>query len=278
MPLCILEIPRVRYQAMPESRDDDAKNLCDAVLDCTIDGLNIPKKDDREARVAITDGESSRVSVLYTVGLHEYPNCEPESFFPTPEQTRSVCATIHSLATEYPFGVTETSMEAWSDTTFISRPSEPAEPVSSTQLEQFKEIGKYLDQPRMKLVLSPNKRRGISSSGKEGEPPREDDPYREVEKGISKLIAESLGLPERTEIQTELEYAHQADTDISVEVDFQLKPGHSITEEARGFIAREIEKYLNENTLTQEGTAEIWIRQGEPEIFTQTSAARVSQK
>lgn len=112
-------------------------------------------------------------------------------------------------------------MEPWSDTTFIPRSPETIAPDLS-RLPEFREIGERLYQPRLTLVLSPGKLRGISVS-KEGEPPKEESPYQALANEAHSLVAETLGLPEQIGSPVEVIVAHYADSDISVEFDCQPK-------------------------------------------------------
>lgn len=80
------------------------------------------------------------------------------------------------------------------------------------------------------------------------------------------MLAETLGLPEENGGQIELLVAEDCDTRFSVEFDCQPREGFIIPESVRQFAAKKVEHSLNTNSLTREGSAEIWIRQGKPAI------------
>lgn len=80
------------------------------------------------------------------------------------------------------------------------------------------------------------------------------------------MLAETLGLPEENGGQIELLVAEDCDTRFSVEFDCQPREGFIIPESVRQFAAKKAENFLNTNSLTREGSAEIWIRQGKPKV------------
>jgi len=266
MPLCTLEIPRQQYAVMSaESKNQTAPDLCNTALDLTLQKLSIPNPKDREVRIVASPTLTrSKISVSFTVGLHEYSDFEPEAFFPTRGQIRSAGAHIQSNVGASLFQVAETRMEAWRDTTFVIRSPDVSEPIPPKLSEPLEKIGRRIEQPRVCLALSPNMVSGTSFS-KELEPPRESEPYKGIVREISALIVETFGLPEQTQVQTEVLSACYADSDISVEFDCQPEEGYLIPEELREYAAKRIERCLNQNQLTKAGEAGIWIRQGKPQ-------------
>lgn len=269
MPLCTLKIPKANRITLSVEKREEANNLCNEVLDVVLHDLKIPDPEDREIKVVFSEENEAGISVSFTTG-NVYPGFEPESFLPTKEQLETVTAKIQSLAGESSIKVDETTMEAWANTTFILRENAFVEVAPPEKLELLKEIGKSINSPKVKLVLSPKKQVGISAPTKEGEPPKEEDPYQEVAKEISAVIAESLGLPEELKVKFEVEHTLIADADVSVEFDCNSEKG-LIPEKLREYIASKVGEYLDKNNLTKDGSAEVWIRQGEPEIVTKAA-------
>jgi len=272
MPLCTLEIPRQQYVAMStEFKNQKVSDLCNVALNLTLQKLGIPDPEDREIRIVTSPKVSRpRLSVSFTVGPHEYPDFEPEAFFPTRSQIRTAGTHIQLIASASPFQVAETRMEAWKNTTFLIRSTDVPEPQPPKLSESLEKIGKCIKQPRICVAISPKMASGASLS-KELEPSGEIEPFRGVAREISGLLAETLGLPEQTQIKSEVLLTCYADTDVSVEFDCQPKGSSLIPDELREYAARKVEQYLNRHQLTKTGEAEIWIRQGNPQTEIITS-------
>ncbi|OGM37013.1 hypothetical protein A3E13_03620 [Candidatus Woesebacteria bacterium RIFCSPHIGHO2_12_FULL_40_20] len=276
MPLCTIKIPRDKYDGIPpETRDEIIISSGNQALDITLNGLRIPDSEDREIRILVSkDIPETEMSLSFTVGPNEYPDFAPDqnSFFPRAEDIHHVGMEIQSEASNSPLNVSTTKMEAWSDTTFIiCSPENKDEPKFLDNLEALQEIGKYINEPRVTLVVSPAMVEGASSNERESS--REAESFENVAEKISDLLAESLGLPEQKERNTEVKVAQQADSGISIEFDCLPKEGHLIPQELREYVGRKIEHYLNTHGfIRNEGDAEIWIRQGNPETNIVTSA------
>lgn len=255
MPLCTLEIPR--YSTLK----DKGAQLCESALTQLSRTLEIPDPGDRETRVVDTDIRVPKMRISFTVGPNEYPAYAPKnSFSPSEDQIQTAGTIIQSKARGR--GVTETTIEAWENTTFHVR--DPNAPPPSPY-QPNKEIGRQISQPKLILVLSPDKAsKMVSSSRKETEPLKENGPYIGLAKETARRILEALGIPGNTECQTEVVKAKVADCDFSVEFDCQPAPGVKVSQEDRINAALQVEQLLNHSGLTQEGSAEIWIRQGDP--------------
>ena len=76
-------------------------------------------------------------------------------------------------------------------------------------------------------------------------------------------MTEILGRP----VVSEVVFAQVADTDVSVEFDCEID-GSQIPEEVRIYLAESALHILESSPLTREGSAEVWIRQGQPETIT----------
>ena len=127
--------------------------------------------------------------------------------------------------------------------------------------ETLREIGGGLNKPRIKMILSPQKREG-SSFSKEQNLSSEIE-YQGIASEISKHMTEILK-PENA-VTAEVEFADSADTDISVEFDCEVEPNKLIPPEVREYMAESVLHILDSNRSTKDGSGEVWIRQGQPE-------------
>ena len=276
MPLCTIKIPRDKYDGIsPETRDEIILSSGNNALDKTLKALKIPDPEDREMRVLVSrDITETEMSLSFTVGPNEYPDFAPDhnAFFPSGEDIRHVGAEIQTEASISPLNVSTTKMEAWSDTTFmICSPENTDEPKLTDNMESLQKIGKNISEPKVTFVVSPAMVEGNSSNERESS--REVESFKNVAEKVSDLLAESLGLPEQIERNVEVLVARQADTRISIEFDCLPKEGNLIPQELREYAGQKIEHYLNtHNFIGNEGDAEIWIRQGNPETNIVTSA------
>ena len=177
------------------------------------------------------------------------------------EQIESAGQTIQEMIEGSPFGISQIVIEAWKDTTFVLREGETSEPPPPISQEELKRIGNHLDRPRIRLVLSPQKRGGVSFSKELGQAPENESNKATLK--LAKRIAEIFGYEEP--ITAELEFAQVADTDVSVEFDCETKAGKSIPEEVRRYLAESVLSILDLNSLTKDGSGEVWIRQGKPD-------------
>ena len=167
------------------------------------------------------------------------------------EQIESAGQTIQEMIEGSPFGISQIVIEAWKDTTFVLREGETSEPPPPISQEELKRIGNHLDRPRIRLVLSPQKRGGVSFSKELGQAPENESNKATLK--LAKRIAEIFG------------YEEVADTDVSVEFDCETKAGKSIPEEVRRYLAESVLSILDSNSLTKDGSGEVWIRQGKPD-------------
>lgn len=261
MPLCKLEIPS-SGQLSPQIEDQEAAVAeCNRVLNLVIDRFDIPDPGDKEVCLVKVDAEHPQLVLSFSVGPNEYPRHEPSSLDPDRELVREVVAEIHREVSEA-LGITQTRMEAYRDSTFVITPTElpQDEPVSD---ETKKEILSKVTEPKLTIFLSPNLRQGASVT-KEIERDGE-DPFEEVAIEVSLSIGETLGLPN---VETEVVWTEYADSEVSMELDCQVEGNYRIPSEAREAAAKSAERALNQNIHTRDREAEIWIRQGDPEVET----------
>jgi len=259
MPIAILEIPKGRIIDIPE-----AEELCNRVGDCLHDELGVPDEEDKESRVIRASLDETILRIAFTIGEHEYRGFEQESFFPTTDQIESAGKSVLEIIKELQLDVSRVVIEAWRDTTFALRKEEEIpEPLSPASKEALREIGSHLSNPRIKLVLSPQKREGVSSL-KELDRSQENGGHQEVALKLSKCMTEILGLKET--ITAEVKYADLADTDVCVELDCEPELNNFIPKEVREYMAESVLHILNTSQSTKEGSAEVWIRQGKPEV------------
>lgn len=257
MPITILEIPKDSKINVPQT-----KELCEKVGDCLHDTLRVPDPEDKESRVIRSSLGEIILRTAFTIGSNEYPDFEPKSFFPRKDQIESAGQAVLKIIKDSQPDVSKVVIEAWRDTTFVLREEKIPEPVSPVSEEVLREIGSHLYNPRIRLVLSPKKREGVSSLKELGLSP-ENASYQEVALKLSRRAAEILGRGEA--ITTEVEFADSADTDVTVEFDCELEPNNSIPQEVREFMAESVLHILNSTWATKEGSGEVWIRQGQPE-------------
>lgn len=256
MPIAILEIPRSGLIDTAK-----AKELCENAGDRLHDILDVPDPGDKESRVTRGISDKIILRMSFTIGPSEYPDFEPGSFFPTTEQIESAGQSVLGLVKDSSLGVSQVVIEAWKDTTFLLREGETPKTVSPTTEEKLREIGSHLDKPRIRLILSSLYQEGVSIPKELGQVPENESQRVTLELG--KRIAEIFGYKEP--ITAELEFAQEADTDVSVEFDCEIKPDTSLPEEVRKYMAESVLHILDSNQLTKEGSAEVWIRQGQPD-------------
>lgn len=84
MPLCTLEIPRARYEALAaENRDEEIVAIANDVLERTLRGLGIPDPEDHEVRILISDQAAETTMALsFTVGLMNIATSNPRPSSP----------------------------------------------------------------------------------------------------------------------------------------------------------------------------------------------------
>jgi len=259
MPIAILEIPKTI--APSGINTSQAKELCEKARDSLHDMLNVPDPRDKETRIVRKGLDETILKMAFTIGPNEYPDFKPKSFFPTKDQVKLAGRSILKIIKESQLGISQVVIEAWRDTTFLLREEEIPEPVSPVSEEALREIGSNLNNPRIRLILSPQKREGVSSL-KELYLPPENGGYQEVALKLSNRMTEILGLKEVT---AEVEFADFADTDVSVEFDCETKPNNSISQEIRKYMAESVLYILDSCQSTKEGSGEVWVRQGQPE-------------
>lgn len=258
MPLCSIEVSK---GAAPEVVLK-AQELAAESLEIAHKRLEVPDPDDLETSVVEGKGEQTNLLVSYTIGPDEYPDFPESSFEPTDEQVSVAGEEIHATASQGDLEVAQTTIEAWKDTTFILRDLEAPEPTPPD--EDLKEVGLSIEEPQLRLIVSPEKQPGQTALPREAEPTTEPKQNLKFIEGIGNKLSEVLGLPEDSPIPIHVQPALFADTDFAVEFDCQPVSGYQISEEARIYMAQLIERELNQNPSTRDGSAEVWVRQGQP--------------
>lgn len=258
MPLCSVEIPRGAAPKVVQ----EAQKLAGEALEIAHKRLEVPDPEDLETNVIEGEGEQAKLLISYTVGPNEYPDFPDPSFRPTDGQVSVTGKEIHAKARRSNLEVTQTTIEAWENTTFILRDPEAPEPTPTD--EDLREIGLSIEKPQLRLIVSPEKQQSLTTLPREVEPTSEPEPNLEFIEGVGRKLSEALGLPEDSPISVHVQPALFADTDFAVEFDCQPVTGFQISEEARTYIAQLIEQELNQNPSTMDGSAEVWVRQGQP--------------
>lgn len=258
MPLCSVEIPgRVDQEVVR-----NAQKLAGEALDIAHKHLKVPDPEDLEINVIKGEGKQAKILVSYTVGPNVYPDYADPSFNPTKEQVFEAGEKIQEQASQSGLEVAQTTIEAWENTTFIFRSSKASKPIPPG--EDLGEVGLSIKKPQLRLILSPKKLQGPTALPRETEPTTEPEPNLKFIEGVGKKLSEVLGLPEDSPIPVHVQPTLFADTDIAVELDCQPILGYQIPEEAMTYVAQLIEQELNQNPSTKDGSAEVWVRQGQP--------------
>lgn len=259
MPLCTLEIPRTGHN-LPDS---NAIAICEKSLNLTLKRLNIPSYDQEYRIMDSNEIDRPNVSISFTVGRDEYDR--GVVFDPSRKNIIETAKSIRSSLADSGLKFGTIIMEPWNNTTFIIRSEDDNQEVPlSIEFEERtpQEIGEF----KVTLAISPEKR-AQPSVAKEGESPSERGNFQEVGRGISNLIKDTLELSEVSERQMETLLPRLAQTDISVEIDFPdiSKPFSSQEQE---YLARSVmQRVLNLNSLTREGSATVWVRQGKTDAI-----------
>lgn len=262
MPLCTLEIPREQYEALGvEKRNQAAIDICDAALTQTLDGLEIPDPDDREWRILVRDGiKESRLSISFTLDGDEYRT--GTIFKPSAEKIHGTGVAIFRSAQESAFRISQVTMEPWSETTFSMREEEEKEDLAAPAAFE-NGAGREVGQPVVRLVVAVEALRSYQQH-REREPAGEMGALEVVVSEMAGAINETLGLPENR-VRHEVVVADMAQTHYSVEVDFpDIARDQPFGLEERLHLLMRVEKSLNSNLTTKEGSATFWVRQAEP--------------
>lgn len=259
MPLCSVEVPR---GAAPEVIQK-AKKLAGESLEIVHRQLGVPDPEDLETNVVEDERKQAKLLISYTVGPNEYPDFPNPSFRPTDEQVTQTGKGVHAKASQSELKVSQVTIEAWVNTTFIFRDPEAPEPTLPA--EDLKEVGLSIERPQLRLIVSPEKQQSPTALPREVEPTTEPEPNLKFIEGVGIKLSEVLGLPEDSPIPVHVQPALFADTDFAIEFDCQSITGYQISEEVRTYMAQLIEQELNQNPSTRDGSAEVWIRQGQPD-------------
>ena len=257
MPLCTLEIPKIRYANLPAvDREQSAVKICNEALDLTLQGLGIPDTEDREWRIVVGEGIETKMSISFTSGGDEYGI--GSVFDPPEEQIRTTGEAIQEALLGSPIKVSQITMESWHDSTFAMRPWDGAGKTEGSSYSLKRDSG----QPVITLAIPSTRLKGISVRT-ESEPPGENETFRGTAREILRLVKETLNLPREIEGKVEILPCF-GQTDTSVEVDFPDSSGGVFSKQERLRLLGKVENFLDGNKQTGEGTATIWIREGRP--------------
>lgn len=279
MPITILEVPKSTWDDLVAEEGEDgqvkireeARALCEAISDEVHTMLRVPDPEDKAIRVITTDRpevDSASVTIAYSTGDNEYPDCKRRAFKPGGGLQSQLLGALFWKVRRTSFGISQTRIEAWGNTTYIVRSLERDSSdlaVSEEELEYAREL---IDSVRLRVFISPSR---LEWAGGQSLPEGVSSPenaYGGAAGEIAGSIRETLGLPEDADVTSEVYVAMEADGDISVELDFLLQDeNHVMSENVRRLLAYVIEQSLNDHELTQEreeSYAEIWVRQGFP--------------
>jgi len=258
MPLCSVEVPKGVGPEVVQK----AQGLALKSLKIVHQLFEVPDPEDLEINVIGGEGEQTGILISYTVGPNEYPDSPNPFFEPTDKQINQAGKEIHVKANQGNLKVAQTTIEAWDNTTFIV--CNPEAPGPTQPPEDLKGIGRLIKKPRLTLIISPKKQQGSVALPREVEPTTESEPNHKFIEGVGKKLSEVLGLPEDTPISIHVQPTLFADTDFAVVFDCQPDPSYQISGIARTYMAQLVEQELNQNPSTRDGTAEVWVRQGQP--------------
>lgn len=258
MPLCSIEVPR---RSTPDIIEK-AKDLAGQSLEIIHSQLNIPDPEDMETNVIEGDGQETSLTISFTVGPNEYPDFPNPAFNPTDSRVTHTGLAIHEKARQTELNVSQTTIKAWKNTTFILRDQNAPEPIPPA--ENLKTVGSSIKRPQLRLIVSPEKQQKPATLPKEMEPSISPESNFEFINTLGHKLAEVLGLPENSPIPVCIQPTLFADTDFAVEFDCLTTGAYQIPEDVRIYLAQLVEQQLNQNFATKNGSAEVWIRQGQP--------------
>ena len=198
--------------------------------------------------------------------FNEYPDFEGrKALFPTLTQIDRVGQALQRKAAESPFGIQETRVIVWPNTTFLLQEEDtPEDPTITIDLQQLQGlVGKIITEAKVRLVVSPEQLTHTSGP-KESEPKKAIESLESKAAEISNVIAEALGLSPEQMQRPVVEVAMAADTALSLEFDSKTKDGESIPETLRGYVAQKALYALYSSFNTKKEQAEVWIRQNRP--------------
>ncbi|MBN2100440.1 hypothetical protein JW710_00900 [Candidatus Dojkabacteria bacterium] len=245
-----------------------ARALCDQALDITHRELGIDTldPDDREVRVGkgakeATDGTVLAIELTAGVGTYE----EGVDFRPNEEQISAAGTQIQELCKESGIPGLGTVIRVWDETAWMLRRKDAPDPVPTLTEDEMRRWGSAVRNPQIRLFLSPNAHLlsgEISSPEHMTESQKETEQFQRVTTEVATRFSKILGIP-IDGIKTEVITTLDADADFSVEFDCRTE-GEVLPEGVRDYLALTAEAVLNEDPLTRDGEAEVWIRQNRP--------------
>lgn len=260
-PIADLQLP---YSDIPEGvTQERLRQLCEVGLDITHRVFAIPDAEDREVRVGkaiFTD--SAQLAIELTAGEGTYE--KGVDFSPTEAQIVSAGTHIQQHCKEFGIPLT-TVIRIWDETAWMLRRKDAPPPSAPLSEEEMKRIGSIVKNPEVRLYISPEvKLQSQHSSNPEviSSIQVETEPFNTVTKEVAERFSQILGIPFET-INARVIETITADADFSLEFDCMTENG-ILPPELRDYLAETAEAVLNQNELTQEGDAEVWIRQNRP--------------
>jgi hypothetical protein len=277
MPLLSLEITSGQKAALGPNASHDFDELGIKLKGIVIGGLGIPDPNDWEIRRFV--GDKVEASVNFTIG-REYPDFPGrENFYPERETIQLVGEKVFEVINGSSFaGAEKVTMNAWKDTTYRAyEVGVVDEPIVKVPADRREKIGQYINKPRLKIFIPPEI---LTETG--GNKEREKSSEREkldklAEKAI-KAIAETLGIPENIEGKAEIVIIEPRDLSenqdkppvVSLEFDCDIDHDHRIPDNVRDEAVDRVEYLLKYDEITKKYPGEIWLRQGDPEITTES--------
>jgi len=249
---------------------EDARALCSQALDITHSELGIDKLDpmDHEVRIGQRNPETANEGSVLEIALTGGPGTYEEGvdFRPGTTEIELAGTQIQELCTKSGIPGLTTVIKVWYETAWKPRNPYAPPPVPKLSEEEMAKYGSIIRDLKIRLFLSPEALVHVSgASTPESTSTRhnEAEPYSSVTKEVAERFSKILGLSVE-DMETEVIITLDADADFSLEVDCQTQET-PIPTELRDYLADVAEEILNDNLLTQEGEAEVWFRQGEPQ-------------
>jgi len=272
MPITILKVHE--SQISPEDVGK-LEEVCREISLRAHEDLHVPDENDREIRVVIMRGEYDEpvpkgisVEIAYTEGPNEYPKASPPSFFKNPA-VRKLTA-IHALRVlqEHGLPIDKALVVGHRQSTFRMRDGTP----DNEEVDEGARISgtspvweeSRIFSPRIGLFITREMLNRASTHLETASGSPEQLWNTSVER-IARRVGEVLNMPEMVEASlTVIEGSSDTGdiSDVSVEFDCLSRMGMRFSEEERELLARVVMQELDQDSLSSDCGAEVWIRQG----------------
>ena len=248
MPISILET------ANSQLEKEKIRSLLERINASIHKALCVPDEGDQEIRW-LTNSEfvSNSLKIAFTVGDNEYPDFEPSSFYPTVEQLKNLNQVIEEILQKLDF-TAQIIIESWANSSFVFLENLPSENEMEAVDENI-EIKELIGHLQINAFISPDLNKN-----------NPDVVQALFLEQLKNKLAQFLKINQEN-IDCQLIFPDLADTDISIEIDCIKTGKNNLSISQRELILGLVMEFLQEKITEKNLTAEIWLRQGEPEIF-----------